>query len=367
MPESARPRLQSPERFVRRSVVESHTYRVPAYEGITVKLNQNECPFDIPEGHKQIIAERFLSEPWHRYPDEFGSSLRAAIADSVGWDPDGVLLGNGSNELAQYLGFTLIEQGANVALLDPMFSLFAKIVALHEGTAVPVGCASDFSTDPGDVIGAARDANAALTILATPNNPTGRAIAYTDLEQIADASPGLVLVDEAYHEFVDEPPAPNLLHDHPNVLVMRTLSKTVGLAGLRLGYVLADPGLVHELLKARLPFMVNRLTAVAAEYLLENPEIVDERAAILRSERDKLFEELDELDDVDVVPSSTNFLIFKTPLSSGDLERRLADAGVLVRDVSGYPVLAGYVRVNAGRRPENKAFLSALKAVLSST
>ena len=353
--------------LVRPAVAASHVYKVPSYGGITAKLNQNESPFDLPAEIKRKLVERFLEESWNRYPDEFGETLRLAIAERVGWHADGILLGNGSNELAQYLGFALIQPGTPVVLLDPMFSLFAKIVELHEGFPITVRCEDDFTTDADKVISTAREAGAVLTIVATPNNPTGRSIPYDDLVAIAEAIPGILLVDEAYHEFVDGPEATDLLHAHPNVLVMRTLSKTVGLAGLRLGYLLGQPVLITEFLKARLPFMINRLTAVVAEYLIRNPAMVSERAAALKTSRDELAEALAEMDDVQVVPSDTNFVIFRTPLESVVVERGLAARGVLVRNVSSYVGMERFVRVNAGLDAENKAFLSALKDVLSAT
>lgn len=362
-----RPDAKDVTGFVRPSVAASHTYHVPAYEGITAKLNQNECPFDLPDDVKEHLLERFRAEPWNRYPDEFGAGLRTAIAERLDWSPNGVLLGNGSNELAQFLAFALIEPGTPVALLDPMFALFAKLVALNEGQAAPVRCRGDLTTDPETCIEIARRREAPLTIVATPNNPTGRAIPFEGLRQIAEGVPGLLLIDEAYHEFVDDPPATALLSTHPNVLVLRTLSKTVGIAGLRLGYLLADPAFVSEILKARLPFMVNRLTAVVADYVIRHPELVQARVEILRTERDEIIRELSLIDGVTVFPSSANFVIFKTPLEAAVLEQRLAERSVLVRDISGYEGLDRFVRVNAGLPPENKAFLSALKNVLSSS
>jgi histidinol-phosphate aminotransferase len=359
--------LTDPSMLVRRSVATSHTYTVPAYQGITVKLNQNECPFDLPEGVKRDLVERLVAEPWNRYPDEFDAHLRSVIAEGVGWDPDGVLLGNGSNELAQFLGFTLIERGAPVALLDPMFSLFQKIVELHEGRPFPIACSPDLTTDPERCVDVASGCKASLTIVATPNNPTGRSIPFEGLRSIAERTSGILLIDEAYHEFVEGPTAVELLDAHRNVVVMRTLSKTVGLAGLRLGYLLADPAFVAEILKARLPFMINRLSSVVAEYMFRNPEIVGERVEILKAGRDQLLDELSAIEGVEAVPSDANFIIFQTGRPAEWITDQLAQRGVLIRNVSGYAVLNGFVRVNVGLPPENKAFLSALKDVLSST
>ncbi len=352
--------------LVRPSVAASQPYRVPAYPGISVKVNQNESPFDLPEELKRTLVERFLEQPWNRYPDEFGDDLRETVARRVGWTGNGVLLGNGSNELAQFLGFTLIEPGTPVVLLDPMFALYSKVVGLNNGVEHPVRCERDFSTDPAKIIETAQRVGARLTIVASPNNPTGRAIPVDQLERVAFEIPGLLLIDEAYHEFVDGPPATSLLASHPNVLVLRTLSKAVGIAGLRFGYLLAHPLLITEMLKARLPFMINRLTSIVADYLMTHPDVINERVDVLKTERQGLYDALSGMEGVEAIPSDTNFVIFRTPRPANEIEEGLAERGVLVRDVSGYRALDRFVRVNAGLPTENKAFLSALNDVLFS-
>lgn len=351
-------------RFVREAVRAESVYRVPAHEDISVKLNQNECPFDIPVPVKHLLLQRFAAAKWNRYPSEFSDDLRSRLAESLEVESDSIIVGNGSNELAQYLGNSLIRPGRRVVVLDPMFALFEKVVRLCEGTPVRVPCEADYSTDPRRIIEAVETSDADLAIVASPNNPTGKAIDVSDLAEVADHIDGLLIVDEAYHEFVSGPTALSLLSSHPNVIVMRTFSKTVGLAGLRLGYLVAAPAIAAELLKARLPFMINRLTEIVAEYLITHPEIVRERVRVLTEGRDGLFEALRKMPNVEVVPSTANFVIFRTPLEAGDLEERLARRGVLVRDVSGYKRLPRFVRVNAGLPDENKAFLSALNDVL---
>ncbi|MGA7305199.1 MAG: aminotransferase class I/II-fold pyridoxal phosphate-dependent enzyme [Rhodothermales bacterium] len=349
---------------MREAVRAESVYHVPAHEDISVKLNQNECPFDVPVPVKHLLLQRFASAQWNRYPTEFSDELRSLLAESLGVSTDSLILGNGSNELAQFLGCSLIRPGGSVAVLDPMFSLFEKVVRLCDGVPVKVPCEADYSTDTILLEETIRTSGANLAIVASPNNPTGKAIDVAALGVTADRMDGLLLIDEAYHEFMPGPSALSLLPSHPNVIVMRTFSKTVGLAGLRLGYLVADPVIVSELLKARLPFMINRLTAIVASYLVAHPEIVRERAQVLTTERDGLLTGLRQIPNVDVVPSSTNFLIFRTPLEAGDLQQALARRGVLVRDVSGYKRLPRFVRVNAGLPDENKAFLSALNDVL---
>jgi len=222
----------------------------------------------------------------------------------------------------------------------------------------------DFTFDADGLVTAVRETDARLTVLTTPNNPTGRAMTLDEIERVATASSGIVVVDEAYVEFNSEPSAVDLIDEHPNVMVMRTLSKGFGLAGLRLGYLIARPPVVKELMKARLPFMVDRFAEQAALAVLRRPALIEERVRRMQVSITEVTEALKQMDGVKVVPSEANFVIFTTPRSADALQEALTDRGVLVRNMGGYPELEGYLRVSAGTRAENKAFLTALEETL---
>ena len=241
---------------------------------------------------------------------------------------------------------------------------------MHAATVVAVPPEAGFGHDPDAILRAAQASGAALTVVVTPNNPTGQTIAYEDLERLAAGVPGILLVDEAYHEFVTGRPAVDLLADHPNVLVMRTFSKAMGLAGIRVGYLVGAPDLIAEMEKARLPFLVDRLAEAVAIEALARPELVEAHVATLTAERERLLADLAEMEGVETVRSAANFFLFRTPLMAQDLRLALADRGVRIRDVTGYPELAardgkpGWTRVSVGAPAENRAFLAALAAVL---
>jgi histidinol-phosphate aminotransferase len=186
-----------------------------------------------------------------------------------------------------------------------------------------------------------------------------------EIEQVVTASSGFVVVDEAYVEFNPEGPAVELLDRHPNVLILRTLSKGFGLAGVRLGYLIAHPAVVRELMKARLPFMVDRFAEQTALAVLRRPDLIEDRVQRLKASIGELTEALQAMDGVDVVPSQANFVIFTTTVPADLLQDRLAEQGVLVRNMGGYPELEGYLRVSAGTEAENNAFLGALEKALS--
>ncbi len=350
--------------YIRPAVRAEHPYVVGTAPDVQVKLNQNESPFDLPEDLKRALLEQFFQTPFNRYPTEQPDRLVHALAEREAWDADGILVGNGSNELTYTLGLTMIAEGTPVVLPRPMFALYEKVVALFGGALTAVPPRPDLAFDAGAILEAVRRVQPALTVLTTPNNPTGLALPLSEIEPIVQAAPGFVVVDEAYVEFTDEESARAILADYPNLVLVRTFSKAFGLAGLRLGYLMAHPAVVGELLKARLPFMVDRLAEATALALLERPGLVGERAAQIKRACRALTEALQAMDAVAVVPSQANFVLFKTPLEPKNLLNRLAESGVLVRDMSGYRELRGYLRVNAGTPDENKAFLVALKKAL---
>jgi histidinol-phosphate aminotransferase len=351
-------------KLVRPHVRAERAYHVGTAPDIRVKLNQNESPYDLPADLKRELVEAFLEVPFNRYPSEQPDALRDAIARHEGHPTDGVLVGNGSNELAYTLGLAFVGEGTPVVLPRPLFALYGTMVRIHGGRAVEVGCRPDFRFDVDGLVEAIRRHAPPLTIVATPNNPTGLALPVGDIERIVEAGPGLVVVDEAYVEFNPYGSALGLLERHPNVLVMRTLSKAFGLAGLRVGYLLGHPELMAQLLKARLPFMVDRLAQAAAMALLARPALVAERIAAIRRDTAELTRAMQALDGIEVVPSMTNFVLFRPTTPVPSLMERLADSGVLVRNMGGYPELAGFLRVSTGTPGENRDFMAALKAVL---
>ncbi len=354
------PSLDDVLQHIRPAVRDRSEYIVDMPEGIDVKLNQNESPFDLPAGLKQELLDAHAQVEMNRYPSEQPEALRHALAEYDGVDPDQILVGNGSNEITYTFGLAFLDPGDPVVLPRPMFSLYEKVMRLQEADLTIVPPQDDFGFDADALATAAAETDAVLTILTTPNNPTGLAMTLDELEQVVTASSGFVVIDEAYVEFNPEGTAIDLLERHPNVLILRTLSKGFGLAGARLGYLLAHPAVVTELMKARLPFMVDRFAEQTALAVLRRPDLIEDRVSRIEASITTLTEALQAMEGVEVVPSQANFVVFTTPLPADTLQDRLADRGVLVRNMGGYPELEGYLRVSAGTEKENNAFLDAL-------
>ncbi|MEM8599722.1 MAG: histidinol-phosphate transaminase [Bacteroidota bacterium] len=328
------------------------------------KLDQNESPYDLPDALKREIADAALAHAWNRYPQDRPKRLTAALAEHLGLTPDHLIVGHGSNELTHTLGLCFLDEDTPIVLPHPMFSLYEAIARMHGADIVSVDPQPDLTHAPDAIISAAQRADAALTIVTTPSNPTGKAIAHADLARIARSVPGVLVVDEAYHEFVEGPTAIDLLDAHPNVLVMRTFSKAMGLAGLRLGYLAGHPHVIHELQKARLPFVVDHLSEAAGLAVLARPELIAERVAALKDGYTGLIAGVRAL-GLTAHDSTANFFLVKSPIPPADLRRQMITHGVRIRDVSSYRALPGYVRFSVGTPAENSACLEALAAVLA--
>jgi histidinol-phosphate aminotransferase len=350
--------------LVRSEVRAEKPYLVKGARDVAVKLNQNESPFDLPGRIKRELLQSFFQIPFNRYPREQPFSLVSALSRIENHPEDGILVGNGSNELTHSLGLSFVSPGARVVLPRPMFALYESVVRMHGGTVVAVAPLANLHFDTESLIARIREHSPVMTVLTTPNNPTGKSMTIDEIRLVCLASEGVVVVDEAYHEFNREKSAATLFSDFPNLIVMRTLSKAFGLAGVRIGYMLGNPTLIREIFKSRLPFMVDRFSEMTALAVLKNQDLVRDHVSTLVRSVDSLYERLEKLDGVSVVSSQTNFLLFRTDVDPGVLAGRLSDRGILVRNMSGYPELIGYLRVTAGTEAENNAFVEALKLVL---
>ena len=350
---------------IRPSIRAQKPYLVPGSKvQPATKLNQNESPFDLPADLKKELVEAFLDTPFNRYPKEHPYQLINALAEQLNHPPEGILVGNGSNELTYTMGMCLIAPGTPVVLPTPMFSLYTSVVRMFDGNLIAVPPLPSLHFDMGAIALAVETHQPALTVLTTPNNPTGLSIPLPEIRRIAELANGFVLVDEAYVEFTTEESAFSLLATFPNIILLRTFSKAYGLAGLRIGYLVGHPEIISEMMKSRLPFMTDRLSETIALTLLKRPDLIAERIAFMKASCAEMTTAMQAMDGVDVIPSDTNFVIFKTAQAPAALMQKLIESDVLVRNMMGYPELAGYLRVNAGSAKENKAFLRALEDAL---
>jgi histidinol-phosphate aminotransferase len=314
-----------------------------------VKLDANESPYGFPLDLRGIKT--------NRYPDPEAKALRAAFARQAGVKVENVLIGNGSDELIYYLITTF---GGPVLFPTPTFSMYEIIGKAIGVKTVGVPLDSDFDLDMKKMLQAARKEKPRLTFLSSPNNPTGNCFSADRILKLIEASRGIVVVDEAYQAFAGGRGFAAFLKDYENLVVMRTLSK-VGLAALRVGFILAGADITSEVNKVRLPFNLNSLSQAAAVEAVKSTQKMRSHIKSIASERDRLSDALQELEGVTPYPSEANFVMFgvKEPSKT---HGALLKKGVLVRDISG--MIRGCLRVTVGTKKENNAFLKALKETI---
>ena len=332
-----------------------------------IKLNQNESPYDLPDELKRRLQALLAERSWNRYPPFVAHDFIGAVAEASDWPEDGILVGNGSNELIQAILAVVAAPGVSVVIPEPTFTLYRLMTEVGGGTVEAVPLRENLSFDVDAIIAAARRSDAAAIVLCSPNNPTGSALTREEIERVHDATESLVLLDQAYVEFGGFN-ARALLDAHPRLVVLRTYSKAMALAGLRAGYMLADPRLVTEVNKAKLPYNVNFFTEAVAAEVLRSRELLQPQIDGIREQRDRIVAELGRLPGLRVFPSEANFVLFRVDGERldhrGVFERLLERHGVLVRDVSAYPMLERCLRVNAGTPEETTAFLAAMAGIM---
>lgn len=330
------------------------------------KLNQNEAPVDLPQDLKQQVLARAAALAWHRYPAFIPERLCETIARRHDWVADGVLVGNGSNEVIQAALTVTVGEGTAVVAPAPTFSLYRLLTGVLGGRYVGVPLGSEFRYDVEALIGAARREHARVIVLNSPNNPTGSALPEGAIERFLGETDALIVCDEAYQEF-GGPTAVPLMRQSPRIVVLRTFSKAMGMAGLRFGYALAHPDVAREIAKAKLPYNVNAITLAAAEVAFEQQERFVTRARETVAERERLYAGLCRVEGIHPFASAANFVLFRCEaLPARDVFRRLlSEAGILVRDVSSGQGLTECLRVSVGTREDTDAVLAALRSIFA--
>ncbi|MEI8042977.1 MAG: histidinol-phosphate transaminase [Verrucomicrobiota bacterium] len=331
--------------------------------GDIIKLASNENPLG-PSRLAQAAMRKAIAQV-NLYPDGNAFYLKQKLAARLGVSPANLIFGSGSNEVLEFVGHALITPGAEVVVSQYCFAVYPIVTALFGGT-LKVVPARNYGHDL-DAMLAAITPQTRVVFVANPNNPTGTGIRREDLARFVNAVPANVLValDEAYIEFLDEPI--DLLPEirsgqKPNLLLMRTFSKIYGLAGLRLGYGIADAGLIAELEKIRQPFNINSIAQAGALAALDDTAHA-EKTRRVNARGLKLYARAFRKLGLEFIPSFANFILVRV----GDGQRvfsELQKLGVIVRPMGGYQ-LPEWIRISIGTPKENQRCLEALKSVIA--
>lgn len=332
------------------------------------RLNTNENPFPLPASLLADLGAALAeaSAGLNRYPDRDALALRTDLAGYLHRTSGQQLTAaqvwaaNGSNEVLQQLSQAFGGAGRTALGFTPSYSMHPIITAATGGAWVDGHRRADFTLDPVAAVAQLHEVRPDVVFVTSPNNPTGTAVALDTIVALYDATDGILVVDEAYTEFArpGTPSALTLLPGRPRLVVSRTMSKAFGMAGLRLGYLAADPAVVDALQLVRLPYHLSSLTQAAARAALAHTDELLATVDAVKAERDRIVAALPAM-GLTSVPSDANFVLFGGFADAPAVWQAMLDRGVLVRDVG----LPGWLRVTAGTPEETDAFLTVLGEV----
>lgn len=327
-----------------------------------IKLHANENSHPLNPALTEQLHSRVQELSLNRYPDPDCTALKKIIAQRLNVSPGQLMIGNGSDELIQVLIQVFCDPGDALAVPDPTFAMYNIIASGMGVRAVPYALDEnwDFKAEP--FLQSLNDQSVRIIFFSYPNNPTGNCFNAEELQKVIEDFDGIVVLDEAYYDFarltfIDQ------LEKHNNLIVLRSLSK-IGLAGLRVGYGVAAPEIIHEVDKIRLPYNSNMISQVFSEIVLSQFHLVEQQIDLIISERRVLMTSLETMPGVTPFKSDANFILFKTECDSSVVFRDLANNGILIRDLGSHPRLKNCLRVTVGTPDENTRFLEGLKSVV---
>ncbi|NOQ89037.1 MAG: histidinol-phosphate transaminase [Gammaproteobacteria bacterium] len=358
------PSLKNSIQAIRPVIKEIQAYHVADASGL-IKLDAMENPYQLSEGLKEKLQARLDEADLNRYPDPSANSLRNKLRDVMQVPQDkAIVLGNGSDELIQMLAMAVADKGVCLMSFDPGFVMYRMIADFVNVNYVGVALREDFSLDMAAIRKSIQENQPAIIFIAYPNNPSANCYNEKEIEEIISISPGMVVLDEAYHPFA-QTSFMNRLSEFDNLLVMRTVSK-MGLAGLRLGLLCGHPDIINEIDKIRLPYNINVLTQITAEFVLDNVSELDQQARLIRDEREILLKKMSAMSGLQVFPSQANFILFRVlSKNANDVFESIKQSGVLIKNMKADDgPLKNCLRVTVGTPDENQAFVRALESAM---
>jgi histidinol-phosphate aminotransferase len=327
-----------------------------------VKLDANEFPYPLPASVREAVLQALAGVEIHRYPDPEAERLRHAIGHWIGVDPAMILLGNGSDEAIQMLLTACGHPAGAVLMPAPTFSMYHIAAQALDQRPIEVPLTQEWGLDMPRMLDAIARERPGVIFIATPNNPTANCFQDAQVRELIEASPGVIVVDEAYHPFSGQTFLP-LLEAHPHLIILRTLSK-IGMAGLRVGIMVANPRLVQQFNKVRAPYNLNAYSQAAAEVILQHWEGIAPYIQEIVRERERLGKQLSRLPGLTVYPSDANFLLARFAAGGTTVWEALGAQGILVRHYGDSAGLKDCLRITVGTPTENEVLIAALRGIV---
>lgn len=341
--------------------------KMPSYDGVEksyrIKVNANESTLNLPPLVEERVINRLAMLAFNRYPNEEYYSLVEQIAKNFSVDTSQILLGSGSSEIIEKVFHAFGGAGRKIVYPQPSFSMYKIYAKAADAVGVPFDLDEKFNLNVDEFIKKIRETGASLAVVCNPNNPTGNALTPAQVEKIAKSIDCAFLLDEAYVEFYGRS-AVNLVTNYPNLIVARTFSKAYGMAGARVGYMIAQAEVTRMINKTFMPYHMNVLTLAAADIVYQMRNEFVPRLQMTIAERKRMFERLEKLPGVEVFPSETNFILFRLDRAE-ELKNYLESLDIGIRYFSPSAFgLKNCLRVSIGTRIENDEVFSAIKNFL---
>jgi len=322
-----------------------------------IKLDANENPFDFPMELKEIISKDLFKHPFNRYPDPDASEIKELLSKQMSVDKARIAIGNGADELIQSL--TLVFGTRGSLSFYPSFSMYGIISTACNTKAKFINLDKNFDIDIDATLAYIKKSQPSLIFIGYPNNPTSNSFSKEKIVSIIENSSGLVVIDEAYSEFSQKTFLP-LINKYDNLVILKTFSKAYGIAGCRIGYMIASEKVVEQVNKVKLPFNLNSISQRIGIIALKHKKKCNEAVEIIISERSRLLKEMQGISAIYTFPAEANFILFKPKISSNTVFSQLLKNGILIRDVADNRLLKNCLRVTVGKPSENDAFLQSL-------
>jgi len=352
--------------WVRQSESYSDTHMDFAWSHPDVaRMMSNENPLPPPESVIQAITA--AARQGNFYPGS-APDLRAKLGRAAGLGPENVILGNGSTDVINFVISAFVAPGEEVVIPMPTFSMYETRTRVNGGIPidVPLGAPPEFELDVGAILAAITD-RTKLIFLCTPNNPTGIQIGEEKLRRILET--GIpTFIDEAYYELEEQPKTQAfLVKEFPNAIVNRTMSKAFGLAGLRVGYALADPDVVSYLYRVKIPWNVSLISIAAALAAVDDVEDQQIKRQTTLTGREYLIEQVNDIQGLKAFPSEGNFVLIDAGTlgkTSSEIRDDLISLGIFIRPMSSHHMAEGFVRVTVGTPDQNKHFIETFRTYI---
>jgi histidinol-phosphate aminotransferase len=346
------------EELVRENIKKLQPYtsaRDKYLEGILLDANENSLG---------TTAEEFKALGLNRYPDPHQKDLREAVGKYFSIPEENLFFGVGSDEIIDLLIRVFCEPGKDkVMILDPTYGMYKVACDINNVETISVNLNPQFQIDLNEVR-KYYSSEVKVIFLCSPNNPTGNVINKNDILNLCSEFNSIVIIDEAYVDFAQDNSLIHNVQDYANLVVMRTFSKAWGLAGVRLGFCVANKEVINYLFKIKTPYNVNTLTRYAVIKSLNNYSRKDEFVKKLKSERERVIIELRNISGIKkIFQSDANYILFRCP-NAKQIQKKLAEQGIIIRDRSSYKMLEDCLRLSIGTETENNKFLEAIKKLL---